>query len=397
MDVETDPNVSGHLDTFVTDDEKETEYRTCSVTLDAVLNDNLDKDSKRRIEDLLNESQNTVADVVDELQVIMHKAVFAIASGAAHHNSTPGSTKGAGFDISTLFPPTYKSESLVVDVAPIPEQLQARLEDAHDNGRNDEILRVFSKDHIQALYSAFLGTSKSANDMDDMDPEQVISDRPFWKGIEKAIRDNSKTDRPGTKAVGLSRTMLECMTQLTTNMTELWNGTIYKKSLDGLLRILLRIHLAPQREDRIQRRERTGRVSPKTTQRPKLKLGQWRRQVLDLTDELAGYVSRDLPREQVRVAVVLNKLRSLERIRPNPIQTEFPTIEVQHAELIKATQATAQLQVAAPGQNVDNLEDDIENDDDDDSDDDGSVDKKETPGDNEAKRTQGDMQDTPGV
>ncbi|KAG0195606.1 hypothetical protein BGX31_006024, partial [Mortierella sp. GBA43] len=59
--------------------------------------------------------------------------------------------------------------------------------------------------------------------------------------------------------------------------------------------------------------------------------------------------------------------------------TEFPTIEVQHAELIKATQATAQLQVAAPGQNVDNLEDDIENDDDDDSDDDGSVDKKETP------------------
>jgi hypothetical protein len=79
MDVETDPNVSGHLDTFVTDDENQTEYRTCSVTLDAVLNDSLDKHSKRRIEDLLNESQNTVADVVDELQVIMHKAVFAVS------------------------------------------------------------------------------------------------------------------------------------------------------------------------------------------------------------------------------------------------------------------------------------------------------------------------------
>jgi hypothetical protein len=271
-----------------------------------------------------------------------------------------------------------------VDVAPIPEQLQARLDDAYDNGRKDEILRVFSKEHIQKLYSAFLGTSsKSADDMDDMDPEvETISDHPLWKGIEEAIRKNSTTDRPETKAVGLSRTMLECMTQLATNMTELWNGTIYNKSLDGLLRILLRIHLAPQREERIQKRASTGRISLETTQRPKLKMGQWRRQVLDLTDELAGYVSRDLSREQVREAVVLNKLRSLERIRPNPIQTKFATIEVQHAELIKATQATAQLQAAALGQNVGNLEDHMDDDDDDDSDDDGdgSADKKETPG-----------------
>ncbi|KAF9944224.1 hypothetical protein BGZ65_012409, partial [Modicella reniformis] len=308
---------------------------------------------------------NAVAGVVDELQVLIHKAVFAIASGIAYDSSIPGSSGSRGFDVSSLLPARYTAGSLmnhVVDVAPIPAQLQARLEDAHDNGRDDDVLKVFSNEHIQKLYTAFLGLSRGAS---DVDMEQGSTKRrPFWEGIEKAIRHNSSVDQPGVAVAGLSRSLLECIPQLATNMKVLWSGAIYNKSLDYLLRILLRIHLAPRREERIQERARTfsRQHELEASGPPKLKMGQWRRRVLDLTDELADYVSDGLSRHRDRVIVVLDKLEAMEKIRPTPLQTGFDSIDVQYAKLVEETRTTDQPQTAVLGQNASSLDDDDDDD-----------------------------------
>jgi hypothetical protein len=285
--------------------------------------------------------------------------------------------------LSCILPAKYAANSAnrVVDVAAIPAWLQAHIEDAHNKSRDDDILNVFSKDHIQRLNTAFL-RGKSP---DNTNVEQSSTKRPFWDGIEKAIRHNSSTDQPGVPMSGLSRTLLESMTQLTTNTKEIWNGVIYKKLLDHLLRIVLRIHLAPRREERIQERAKAWTLSRQhgleAGKTSKLKLGQWRRRVLDLSDELASYVSEDPSRHQVRVDVVLDKLRTLEKIRPTPVQTGFDSIKVQHSKLVEGTRTTNQLQPAALGPITGSLEDEEDDDDDDDDDDeDRQEGEKDTPG-----------------
>ena len=283
-----------------------------------------------------------------------------------------------------------------MNVAPIPEQLQKRIEDAFDTESPDEILKLFSKEHIQKLYSAFLGVSGSSQDASEIEP--------FWGRIQDIIRDHDSDrdsklptpPKPKVTAAGLSRTMLEHTTQLATNMTNIWSGSIMKKMIDHLLRILLRIHLAPNREKHIQETAKAYRAKqnpsqegqslkasssepkmltsePKTQSvepkmpstepkmppsepkslsskpktppsEPKLSSSQWRRRVLELSDELAKYASGDLSKHPVRVAVVLDKLRAVGDHRPNPIQTKIESLEVRQEKAAKATLATAQPQ-----------------------------------------------------
>lgn len=79
MDVDVDPDANPNNHTGDSDnDDKDIDYRTCSVSLKAVLRHDLAEHADR-IEDLLDNTQNTVAGVVDELQVLMHKAVFAVS------------------------------------------------------------------------------------------------------------------------------------------------------------------------------------------------------------------------------------------------------------------------------------------------------------------------------
>ncbi|KAK3811818.1 MAG: hypothetical protein J3Q66DRAFT_403690 [Benniella sp.] len=134
-----------------------------------------------------------------------------IASGEAYDSSTGEK----GFDVSSLLPPNYYAAGQsVMNVTPIPEQLQKRIEDAFDTESPDEILKLFSKDHVQKLYSAFLGVSGSYQDASEIEP--------IWGRIQDIIRDHDSDRRardstppePKVTATGLSRTMLEHMTQL---------------------------------------------------------------------------------------------------------------------------------------------------------------------------------------
>ncbi|KAI8348552.1 hypothetical protein B0O80DRAFT_180259 [Mortierella sp. GBAus27b] len=179
---------------------------------------------------MLTKSQEVVSDVVDELQLVVHKAVLAIASGQIYPSHL-GPSQKKGFDVTSLLPPwfaVHASTKTVLDVAPLPIGLhvQRQLEDAYDKKQKSDLLQLFTKEHIQDLYSAFLGTQTTTR----------TSDKSSWEAIKGAIRSESTTPEPKVeKADGLSRTMLEHITQVATSTTELWSGSIYKKSLDQLI------------------------------------------------------------------------------------------------------------------------------------------------------------------
>ncbi|KAF9978945.1 hypothetical protein BGZ65_006788, partial [Modicella reniformis] len=255
--------------TTIENTDKDAKYRACSVTLKSVLRPDLE-DHVERIEKLLSRGQNIVSNVVDELHAVMHKAVFAIASGDIYPSHI--GTSKEGFNISRLLPSKYSSGSQEINVAPIPKDLQRHLENAKDD---DEVLRIFSKEHIQRLYAAFLGIQKSSKTTDDLPVARKGStDRPCWNAIERAIRSNSSIRKPEVTADGLSRTMLEHMTQMATSM----KAVQYTRSPD--------------------------------------------------------YVCNgDLHRE-IRVIMVLQKLEALQKVRPSPVQTQFEKIESQLAKSV---------------------------------------------------------------
>jgi hypothetical protein len=229
-------------------------------------------------------------------------------------------------------------ESATINVAPIPKKLQQYLEGAKSD---DKLLKVFSKDHIQRLYSAFLGTNATKG---TGSARGGGIERPVWDAIEDAIRSGSPPVKPkeGTNpkekatADGLSRTMNEHIIQLETSVNQLWIGNIYKKSLDHLLRILLRYiwRLTGRNIFKIKQMRRRTRGS----------MGQWRKNVLGLCDELC----HDSPSRQAVIPIVLHKLVALAGTRPtpkNPDVPQFGKIESQLASLKeKEPAAVEQLQ-----------------------------------------------------
>ena len=71
---------------------------------------------------------------------------------------------------------------------------------------------------------------------------------PLWDQAIKMLEDTSVAPSLSTPVEGYSRTISEHLQQLSTAESNMWSGAIYPKSLDYLIRILLRLHLAPKRE-----------------------------------------------------------------------------------------------------------------------------------------------------
>ncbi|KAF9397688.1 hypothetical protein BGZ76_008342, partial [Entomortierella beljakovae] len=91
------------------------------------------------------------------------------------------------------------------------------------------------------MYSRFLSEKKRGQGSGD-------EKHPVWTEICKNIRDSSDTSNLLESPGGLSFTINEHIRQFSTAVSNLWEGSIYTKTLDYLTRILLRLHLAPQRE-----------------------------------------------------------------------------------------------------------------------------------------------------
>lgn len=257
-----------------------------------------------------------------------------------------------------------------MEVAPITAALQDHITNASNS---DELLSVFSKSHLQRLHSSFTSGSNRTE-------YKGRTDRPLWNSIEVAIREGSSVVEPKKPPKDLSGTISEHLTQLATSVKGIWSGNIYKKSLDHLLRTLLRVHLAPHREERCKVQARAkenpreqGQGTGTTT---KLTTAGWRRQVLLLCDDLCDNTMNNRGREHI----VLHKLIALSQTRPTPKQSRFEKIESELVKSKERTQVVVQSGSTNRSEDEDEDEDGEEDEDDGDKDNGGSNNEKDIPG-----------------
>ncbi|KAF9920412.1 hypothetical protein BGZ65_011286 [Modicella reniformis] len=104
---------------------------------------------------------------------------------------------------------------------------------------------------------------------------------PLWA---KAV--NMISSKLPTAPEGLSRTSVEYFTQLATAITNIWSGSTYAKSLEYLTRVLLRLHLAPNREKAFQRCSRLKAQGKETTRPQQWTRNYWKWRMSQLFKEL---------------------------------------------------------------------------------------------------------------
>jgi hypothetical protein len=227
------------------------------------------------------------------------------------------------FDIGCLLPgfefrsPEIQSK---ISVAPIPPLLQCHLEKAlqgDSKSTPDDVALMLTQSHLQFLNTKFLGTHGAqrraeARVLDvPQDSKQTRSNatrikNPVWERGAGLIQPSSPTEYPPSSVAGISKTINEHLRLFSTATQNLWSGSVYQKSLDYLLRILLRIRLAPLREAKfyerthrtIEKEENERKPTEGTEKQPEendsakdqptdIGRKKWKRIVLSLCDELS--------------------------------------------------------------------------------------------------------------
>lgn len=251
-----------------------------------------------------------------------------IAAGSVYDESLGlGTAEQRVFDVKDLLPPDFAlrdSIETLINVAPLPPQLQNRIAEVLDGKRPRQedaveqtlIIRdlafLLSKEHLRTLHSTFLSGGNVRK-----------ADRhPLWWRISRIIAQSSNTVDLQKSPKGLSRTINEAMTELATAFENLWQGAIYSKSLDYLIRILLRLHLAPDREQRA--RDRAKAAGEKRRERMIEKMGKprplsrkrWLTKVKilcdDFDDALSCHPSGRTSFKIERIIALLSKLHAQE-------------------------------------------------------------------------------------
>ncbi|KAG0247939.1 hypothetical protein DFQ27_001381, partial [Actinomortierella ambigua] len=289
--------------------------RTCSATLKQVLRPELrdDPEAFSRIVELLEQKQELCTDLADQIYCLVHKGTLLIASGAMWKESSEP------FDIGSLLPTGFQltEESRNVNISPLPIGLQQEIEEAVRDGSASEMVNVFSQNHLNKLVTHFskvkdredngdevLGaataTSSNSTDASKLKVEEMDDGSPsFWTRLSRKILLVSDDRQPMPSRSGLSKIAESHVRQCSTEVSTLWDGSIYAKSLDYLLRFLLRAWLAPNREAATKQRKAQYAADKNALEQARLtRIGgrltpsHWRHSMRRLCDELADCNAR---------------------------------------------------------------------------------------------------------
>ncbi|KAK3825023.1 MAG: hypothetical protein J3Q66DRAFT_99014 [Benniella sp.] len=209
-----------------------------------------------RIVTMLNRAQVDVSNDMTELSILIQKTVLQIASGKVYEG-TQWAPDHTHFDLQDLLPegflPRDTSVNTLINVAPIPLHLPDELKKYTKQKAvatpESNVAHLLSINHLQLLHARELGNGK-----------QLGKEHTIWENCIRNIQDLAPPREPDdptppVKAPeGLSRTVSGAIVELTTAVGNIWNGAAYRKLLDYLVRILLRIHLAPNREKNSQKK-----------------------------------------------------------------------------------------------------------------------------------------------
>ncbi|KAF9081061.1 hypothetical protein BGX27_005113, partial [Mortierella sp. AM989] len=230
---------------------------------------------------------------MSEVSILSMKAVHMIASGVLYDYNADEEMVST-FNIEDILPKgfTLRDENIspILKVSPLPHGLQKEIE---ENTKGDLAL-LLSQGHLQFLTSKFLGSGGKRKE----------GAHPKWDIITHALQEQTDVDKLSKVPRGLSFTVNEYLRQYSTATSNIWEGSIYRKSLDYLLRVLLRLHLAPAREAHFwnstaEKKKRLQEERPKTMTR---KLWRWKS--TRLFDELSNVIEMRGKMKEKTVEVV---------------------------------------------------------------------------------------------
>ncbi|KAF9201042.1 hypothetical protein BGZ49_008726 [Haplosporangium sp. Z 27] len=330
-------------------DDKEL-IKTCSTTLRNILrpdlqgqpepngqDDEMDlEDYHDRVVSILVKRQTELTDVIAELSTLTHKTILVIASGELYDESL-GPRSTSSFDVRGLLPSGFKfrcNVKPIINMAPIPIHLQDHLETSIEHGK-DDLTQILSQDHLQFMHTSFLSAKEKVDK----------GKHPLWQRAANFIKENGAINPPASP-VGLSHTVTEQIRQFSTAVNNIWEGSIFNKSMEYLLRILLRLHLAPVREEkfkqkvRLNKEKKKHRVESTRTVSRSLR----KRKVKLLCDELADIQQSSRDDKSERMQAIMKKLMELNSVEPtatSATDNPIPCLEEQPRQFIEADSATA--------------------------------------------------------
>ncbi|KAI8393674.1 uncharacterized protein BYT42DRAFT_15198 [Radiomyces spectabilis] len=169
-------------------------------------------------------------------------------------------TPPALFNFHHLFPPAFQWQSeflgtfKMIPIPPIPDSLQdrlhARVTDDSSNKQIDAHDDLLSPRHLQFLYSRFISSAATKTESRGFPS--------LWFDWCKSLPEmaQSFSDMPGC-----SQTINAAIKKYSINVKTLWSRAAPGKILDRVVRVLLRIHLAPARESQYQEKLRKSTIN----------------------------------------------------------------------------------------------------------------------------------------
>ncbi|OAQ23204.1 hypothetical protein K457DRAFT_1824833 [Linnemannia elongata AG-77] len=221
---------------------------------------------------IFREKQEILANATDELACLGRKTTILMSQ---NRFSIPGQSETglepeylqkqevSLFDLrGSLVPSSFTPRNDISSTIPV-ARLPGTLEDLVNStpkGKDDkwtrDVQNLFSYHHLSYIYSRCLspsGVRKKSNE-----------DHPLWSELADELGaqpgldclQQRWTDGDPHPMAGLSTTFCDYRVELATNFKVLWEGNIYSKAVDFLLRFALRFNLAPSREMRYFERVR---------------------------------------------------------------------------------------------------------------------------------------------
>ncbi|KAG0181182.1 hypothetical protein DFQ28_002542, partial [Apophysomyces sp. BC1034] len=219
--------------------------RTCSIPLEHILRKDLTDEGKTLFKNCVRESAVEITQDMSELSAIALGAILGVVSRGFDLSQTKTELRAkqdiGGCKLKKLFPESFafRDDNVVDDqgyvaVQPLCVGIEKVLVEAHKKRQHGDLHDLFSQAHLQFLRSFHI-----------TDTCRSTKDHPLWAELSKLIPwDAGVCNNKNTKTA-MKQTAIR---QLSVNMKNMWSVTIYKKTLEYICRILLRIHLAPNRE-----------------------------------------------------------------------------------------------------------------------------------------------------
>jgi hypothetical protein len=212
---------------------EDTEYRTCKVSFNSIVRKNLNQDIRddflRRVNDALYQTSDFIMDfqlVVFTLILSMKSSEFTIGQ-----NNEVEFNNCQGFQLDKVFPSGFQMQSdIKYSASSLSENVLRSESFCKDFGL------IFREQHIQSLYTSIYG---------DRRPPAVI--HPVFNVLAQSSHALTSLIVENT-AVPARELMLMALRLYKINFKNMWaNNRIINKTLNKLIEVLLKIHLAPNR------------------------------------------------------------------------------------------------------------------------------------------------------